>query len=108
MKFNWSIVAGFSIIIISSLALVINIYRLVYIDAISRGLKKPRFWAILSVSGQSGEGLIFYLFKRRKYESNISKDNIDKMEKIKNRIKYIICFDFIGFIILVINIILVN
>ncbi len=44
-----------------------QIYKIVGLDARSRGLKHPKLWGLLSASGNNSSGLILYLTGRRKY-----------------------------------------
>lgn len=65
-----------------------QIYKMVALDAINRGLKHPKFWGIFSAGGQNGGGLIFYLIGRRKYPLNISASDQDLIEKRKTKALY--------------------
>ena len=51
-------IIGISSIILVSFLLVYFIYSMVLIDAKARGMKKPRFWAVLAAGSGSGEGLL--------------------------------------------------
>lgn len=104
MEISWLMLAGFCIIIICGVSLMVNIYRLVYLDAKSRGMKRPKLWGALSMGGNNGEGLVLYLFKRKNYEKNISKDDLKHMNKIKKKISYILCLELIGIVVLILNI----
>lgn len=106
MNISWLILASIFIIITCGLALIINIYRLVYLDAKSKGIKKPKLWGLISAGAQNGSGLILYLFKRRGYENSISKEDLKTMDKIKKRIGYILCGELIGIITFILNAIL--
>ena len=61
------------------------VYQL-YIDAKARGLKHPKLMGLLTTSGQSSEGLIIYLLKRRKYPikniTDLEKEEISKRKRI--------------------------
>lgn len=106
MNISWLILASIFIIITCGLALIINIYRLVYLDAKSRGIKKPKFWGFISAGAQNGSGLILYLFKRKGYEKGICEKDLKSINKIKKRIGYILFGELIGIIIFILNVIL--
>lgn len=44
-----------------------QIYKMTILDAKSRGLKHPKFWAFFSMNGNNSSGLLLYLIGRRKY-----------------------------------------
>lgn len=52
-----------------------QLYKLIVLDAQSRGLKHPKFWGIFSISGNDGGGgILLYLLRRRKYPSCITEE----------------------------------
>ena len=54
-----------------------QIYKLTVLDASSRGLKHPRLWGLFAINGNNSSGLLFYLFRRRKYPLK----NIDEHQR---------------------------
>lgn len=44
-----------------------QLYRLVELDAVCRGLKHPKLWGVLSAAGNNSSWLLLYLVRRRKY-----------------------------------------
>lgn len=69
----------------SALYLWYQIYKIVEIDARSRGLKQPKFWGIFAGNQSKGSGLILYLIGRRKYISNITESDFEIIEKRKKK-----------------------
>lgn len=61
------ILTAISIVIVGMVNLVYQIYKMVVIDAKSRGLKHSGFCGLFSIGGQNGSGLILYLIGRKKY-----------------------------------------
>lgn len=74
-------------------------YQLVFMDAKSRQISKPKFWAILASSSQNGAGIFFYLFKRRGTVSHLTDEELKKIEKIKRRIYILFGVDLLMVII---------
>ena len=58
---------GAAAIIVGSFFCVYQLYRLVEVDAVCRGLKHPKLWGLFAASGNGQSGLILYLIGRRKY-----------------------------------------
>lgn len=68
------------------------IFCLIEMDATYRGMKRPKFWALLSLS-HSGEGLLFYLFKRQKYpRSLMTAADQDLFARLKTKAKVTLVF----------------
>ncbi|EOH94515.1 hypothetical protein [Enterococcus pallens] len=88
-------------IIVGSLFLCYYIYSLVLIDAKARGLERPRFWALVSLGGQSGGGLLLYLFKRRNYEVRLTQQEQAAMDRLKRKILAIFVLMFLAVIFFV-------
>lgn len=60
-------------VLLGGLTLSYQIFKLVALDAESRGLKHPKLWGMFSLSGnQGGGGLILYLIGRNRYVSNMT------------------------------------
>lgn len=45
----------------------ISVYKMVEMDAASRGLKHPKFWGFFAMNGNNSAGLLMYLIGRRRY-----------------------------------------
>lgn len=69
MKIQFLIVTamGVAAVIVGSVFTAYQLYKLVEIDAESRGLKHPRLWGAFSLAGNNSSGLLLYLIGRRKY-----------------------------------------
>lgn len=76
-------------------------YSLVLMDAKARGLERPKLWAFISLSGQSGGGLLLYLFKRRNYEVHLSSQEQAAMDQLKRKILAIFVMMFLAIIFFV-------
>lgn len=58
------------IVLGGAMSLTYQFYKIIVLDAKSRGLKHPHFWGLFSLSGQEGGGgIIFYLLGRKRYSS---------------------------------------
>lgn len=44
-----------------------RLYKIVVTDAECRGLKSPKFWGFMSISGNNNAGLILYLLARKNH-----------------------------------------
>ena len=77
------------------------IYSLVLIDAKSRGIKNPKFWSLIAAGGQRGEGLLLYLFSRRKTTSSMSSAEIEQVDGLKWKIYCVMAVFFCLFLLAV-------
>ena len=60
-------------VLLGAFTLMYQIFKLVVLDAESRGLKHPKFWGIFSLGGNNGGGgLILYLLGRNRFPSNMT------------------------------------
>ncbi|MBL1229395.1 hypothetical protein IW492_09145 [Enterococcus sp. BWB1-3] len=100
MQTSWKVFVGVGIIILCSLAIAINIYRLLLIDAKDRGLEKPKIWALIGAGGQHGEGLLLYFFHRRNHPK-MMESQPEQTAFIRKKIQYLLVLDIIGFILFV-------
>lgn len=90
------------VVLLGAFSLAYQVYRLVVLDAESRGLKHPGFWGIFSVGGgKSGGGLVLYLIGRNKYPSAMTQENKAVFESRKRRAGLSLCFIAVGGIALV-------
>lgn len=85
------------IILVGAITLNYQVYKLVTLDAESRGLKHPKFWGFFSLSRSNGSGgLLLYLIGRKKYPSNMSDDVKDILSSRKKRAGVSLCFIAVG------------
>lgn len=90
------------IVLLGAFSLAYHIFKMTKLDAMSRGFKHPRFWGMFAL-GQNSGGLIMYMLGRRKYPSNMSKEDQILMNSYKNRIGICLIFITIGTIGLVLS-----
>lgn len=87
------------VIFTSSIGVAYNLNRIAYIDALSRGIERPKLWSFIAIGGNNGSGgLLLYLLKRRKYPSNIKEEDKNKIGKYKTRLYLFLVMIFISFI----------
>ncbi len=84
-------------VLLGVLSLMYQIFKIVVLDAESRGLKHPKFWGIFSLGGNNGSGgLLLYLIGRNKYPSAMT----DEVKKIiisrKRKAGLSLCFIAVG------------
>ena len=88
---------GSAVLIVGGAFSIYQLFQLVKVDAICRGLKHPKLWGLLSISGNNQSGLLLYLIARRKYPI-ISMTNEQKIliESYKRKIGVGLIFLVIG------------
>ncbi|MBO1305960.1 hypothetical protein JZO70_07300 [Enterococcus sp. 669A] len=89
------------IILISSSFMCYYVYSLVLIDAKARGLERPKLWALLSAGGQSGQGMLLYLIKRRKYDVQLKPSQQAEMDQLKRKIVALILISTVAIVFFV-------
>lgn len=69
MQPQYIVIAAIAVaaVIVGSAFTAYQLYRLVGVDAETRGLKHPKLWGVFSLSGNGGTGLLLYLIGRRRY-----------------------------------------
>ncbi len=75
-----------TIVILGAAVTAYQLFKIIEIDAKSREMKNPKFWAIFASGGQNGSGLLLYLLRRRKYTSKMSSLDIREVKSRKNKI----------------------
>ena len=96
------IIVLISIIFFTGICLAFYTYKLILIDANSRNISKPRFWAFFASTAQNGSGLPLYLFKRRSTLSFLTIEEKKKVTSIKRKIYALLILDLIIFLLAVI------
>lgn len=81
------------------ICIMFQIYRIIAIDAKSRGLKHPRYWALFAMSGDNSSGLFAYLFTRKRYP--VIDMNKKSLRELRRRKRLIV----VGFILIIIGVI---
>ena len=64
---KYLIALGFAVLIVGSVFSIYQMFQLVKVDAECRGLKHPKLWGLLAISGNNQGGLLLYLIARRKH-----------------------------------------
>lgn len=76
----------FSVMLVGAVNTVWQIYKIVGLDAESRGLKYPRLWGFFAANTNGSSGLILYLIGRRKYPViRLSEETRREIESRKKR-----------------------
>ena len=84
-------------VLLGAFNLMYQIFKLVVIDAESRGLKHPNFWGVFSLSGSNGGGgLLLYLLGRKKFPSNMAESTRKIFHSRKKKAGLSLCFIAIG------------
>lgn len=91
-----------SIICFTSICLAYYMYKLVLLDANSRNISKPKFWAFLTSTAQNGSGLPFYLFKRKGTLSFLTDEEKKQVMNIKRKLYALLLLDLLIFLLVVI------
>lgn len=89
-------------VLLGAFSLMYQIFKLVVLDAESRGLKHPRFWGVFSVGGNNGGGgLILYLLGRNRYPANMTDTTKELFNSRKKKAGLSLAFIAIGTITLI-------
>ena len=76
----------FSVMLVGAVNTVWQIYKIVGLDAESRGLKHPRLWGFFAANTNGSSGLILYLIGRSKYPViRLSEETRREIESRKKR-----------------------
>lgn len=107
MKESVLIIIGAAILLVGSICFAYRLYEIVQVDARSRGFKHPKTWGLCSILSNNNSGLLLYLIKRRKYPIiELSKEDMERIEKSKKAISAAIIFVATGAILIIVSIIL--
>lgn len=90
---GWIFGLGISLIVVISGLMMYCLYQLVLIDAKNRGLKKPKFWAVLAAGSQNGSGLFWYLVKRRHTVATLNPQEVQQVLQLKKKIYLLLTMD---------------
>ncbi len=83
-------------VLLGVFSLTYRIFKLVEMDAKSRGLKHPKFWGIFTIGGNGGGRLLLYLIGRNKYPSTMTDDEKKIFISHKRKSGLSLCFIAIG------------
>lgn len=96
-----------AVMIVGGVHLVFQVYKMVEMDAVSRGLKHPKFWGFFAMNGNNSAGLLMYLIGRRRYPIlEMTEEMKKEIEKRKKRAGVGLIFLAVGAIGFVIGIML--
>lgn len=74
---SWYLVLVICCVLVSLGFSVYEVYKMVELDALGKGLKRPKFWGMFALGGSNSSGLLLYLIGSRKYVSKLSvKDQV--------------------------------
>lgn len=97
-------VIGVAAVMVGSVFTAYQLYKLVEIDAESRGLKRPRLWGVFSLAGNNSSGLLLYLLGRRKYPvTALSEEGRRAKEVRKKKLCVSFTFQAVGAIVCVLS-----
>ncbi|MGO4954621.1 hypothetical protein [Ligilactobacillus ruminis] len=100
------IMIGAAIMLVGAICFAYRLYEIVQTDARSRGFKHPKTWEPCSILSNNNSGLLLYLIKRRKYPiSELSKEDMERIEKSKKAISAAIIFVATGEILIVVSLV---
>ena len=89
-------------VLLGAFSLMYQIFKLVVLDAESRGLKHPNFWGIFSLSGNNGGGgLLLYLLGRNRFPASMTDTTKELFDSRKRKAGLSLCFIAIGTIALI-------
>lgn len=91
-----------TLLVIAAGCMCYYIYSLVMMDAKSRGIRNPKFWSIVAAGGQHGEGLLLYLFTRRKTTSRMNTAETAQFLKLKRKVFCLLTVVFVLFLLFVV------
>lgn len=85
MEWNTIISVMFgAIVAVGAIFFLYQLHNIIVIDAKTRGLKHPRFWGLLPLGNNTGEGLLVYLIRRRNCPViNITENDRQEISKRK-------------------------
>lgn len=94
---KYLLAVGAAVLIVGGAFSIYQQFKLVRVDAVCRGLKHPKLWGFLSISGNNSGGLIMYLIARRKYPIiSMTDEQKTLIESCKRKIGMGIIFLVIG------------
>ena len=111
MKTPYLVIAviGVAAVMAGSVFTAYQLYKLVEIDAESRGLKHPRLWGAFSLAGNNSSGLLLYLLGRRKYPViALTKERQAAKGRRKKKIGVSFAFQAVGAIVFILSIFLAD
>ncbi|MCW0991426.1 hypothetical protein OJ934_03590 [Streptococcus anginosus] len=87
---TWYLLTLIGLLVVTNGLFVYQLFKLVELDAVVRGMKPPKFWGVLAAGGQRGEGLILYLLNRNKAVFSMTAEEKEELQMRKQRIIYLL------------------
>ena len=87
---TWYLLTLIGLLIVANGLFVYQLFKLVELDAVVRGMKHPKSWGFLATGGRGGEGLILYLLKRNKAIFSMTSEEKEELQMSKQRIIYLL------------------
>lgn len=88
-------------VLLGTFTLMYQIFKLIVLDAESRGLKHPTFWGVFSLGVNNGGGLLLYLLGRNRFLPNMTETTKELFNSRKKKSGLSLCFIAIGTISLI-------
>ena len=96
---------GIGIILFANIYIAYQIFKMISLDASYRALAHPKFWSWFAISGQRGEGLLFYLLKRKEHPRNpLSDQDAKELSERKKKTKIALIFLFLGIVLFLLTV----
>lgn len=87
----------FAVLMTGAVCLTYQVYRIVQLDATSRGLKRPRLWGLLAIGGNNSSGILCYLIGRRNHPVvDLPQERRAEIQRRKLRALAALCFIAVG------------
>lgn len=90
---SWYLVFVICCVVVGVLVSGYEVYKMVELDALSKGLKHPKFWGLFALGGGNSSGLLMYLIGSRKYVSTLNQ--AEQMIMKSRKRKVMISFSFL-------------
>ena len=92
---TWYVLTLICLLVVTNGMFVYQLFKLVELDASIRGMRHPKFWGLLTASGQRGEGLLLYLLTRNKAIYSMEIEEQEELENRKKRLLYLLILNII-------------
>lgn len=83
---SWYLILVICCVVVSLGFSTYEVYKMVELDALGKGLKRPKFWGGFALGGGNSSGLLMYLIGSRKYVSSLSQADQVIMNLRKRRV----------------------
>lgn len=105
---KYLIALGVAVLIVGLVFSIYQMFQLVKVDAVCRGLKHPKLWGLLAVSGNNQSGLLLYLIARRKHPIiSMTEEQKSIIDRCKTKIGIGLIFLVVGAVACIWGIVLI-